>query len=244
VNDVYVGGFHDAYDGKQEVSVAYVVKSNVVNAVSTAYQYLDNKCRIKLNDEEFVGTPYMGRMTKNKYVFSIIFPKEENAEPDDPNALMRRLLVMSGLTNVSMELEVIEENRVKRIDSQFWEKIKKTLREMASYSGSPEEWEDYKGYIKSEYGVKFVVGPSMEAQDAEMFYDMALEYARTNQIPLRRNDPVLKDIENYLAACRRENKCCVCGKMVYDSAVYPVCQDHYEELVEHGKTAFEHKHKF
>lgn len=240
----YVGGYHDAYEGHDEVSLAFVIKHQVSRAVAAAYEYLDNKCQITLNGNSYIGTPYMGKITKNKYVFSIVFGKEDNAIPGDPHALVRGLLAMAGLTNVEMTLDVLEASGIKRIDSQFWEKIKKTLRAIAAYSGSPDEWEDFKGYIKSEYGFKFMVGPSMEAQAAEFFYDAVIEYARKNKIPIRIDDPVLNDVAGYIAACRRENKCCVCGMPAYDTAVYPVCQDHYDEYVEVGKTAFDHKHKF
>lgn len=243
-DDVFVGGFHTAYDGKSEVSLAFVIKHNVAHAASVGYKYLDNVCKILLNDNQYLGVPFMGKVTKNKYVISILFPKQDNTQDDDPEYLMRSLLAMSNLSNVTLRMEPIAENAVKRIDSQFWEKIKKVLQAMASYSGHASEWEDYKNYVKQEFSLQFVVGPQMTAADAEIFYDACLEYAERNQIPLNIQAVVLKDVENYLQKCRNDKKCCVCGQPVFDNTVYPVCQDHYEEYLELGKVGFEHKHRF
>ena len=240
--DTYVGGFFGAYDGKAEVSIAFVIKHNVSKAINTAYQYLDNKCKSTLNNTVLFGTPYMGKMTKNKYVFSIVFGKTDNLEEGDEDALMRKLTALASVSNVSMEIEVVEESGVRRVDSQFWEKIRLTLREIAAYSGSADDWEAFKGYIKRDYGLNMTVGMQMTENEAQLFYEATLEYAKFNEIPIKNDVSMLKDIEAYVAKCRKNNVCLVCGKPCYDNTVYPVCQDHYDEYLELGKAGFEHKH--
>ncbi len=242
--DTFVGSFYDAYDGKAEVSIAFVVKHNVSGAASRGYRYLDNRCKIMLNTKEFVGVPYMGKITKNKYVFSIVFAKKDNGEAESEGTLMRSLAALASVPNIAMEIDVIEECGVSRVDSQFWEKIKKTLRDIAGYSGNPDDWEDFKGHVKREYGLIMTVGPHMEATEADTFYDAVLEYANKNGVPLKQDAPLLKDIEAYVEKCRKADKCCVCGIKAHDNTVYPLCQHHYEEYLELGKTRFEHKHYF
>ena len=240
--DTYVGQFYDAYDGTKEVSIAFVIKHQITKAIATAYKYLDNKCKITMNGKEFIGFPYMGKMARNKYVLSIVFTKQDNEDSD--GSLLRAIRALSATHNVEMNIDIIEACGVTRVDTQFWERIKKTLQSMASYSGSLTEWEDYKGYIKAEYCLSMTVGPHMSDEEADHFYDCALDYAKRNDIPIKEDIAVYDAAKHHVNKCREAGVCCVCGKSAYDSTVYPLCQVHYDEYVERGRSAFDMKYMF
>jgi hypothetical protein len=149
---------------------------------------------------------------------------------------------MAGIDNLSVEIESIGAVVEKRCDPQFWTLIKGTLKDIAAYSGSALEWEITKRNIKSAYGVKFTVAEHMTQSQAEHYWDCIQEYVTENDIPVKTADNIIKDIEHYIATCRKNNTCCICGEKAHINIVYPLCVKHEVEYLELGKKAFDAHH--
>jgi hypothetical protein len=245
--DTYLGKYTEVYDGPTTVDIVFAIKSNLSMVSATMPTYIGNRCRIKLGNKYFVGEPWLGKYTKRKYALSITFDKDQNLDNQDAapgSVMLDNLMAMADQDNLEMQIEWAGESTITKVDPQFWQKIKKTLMDIAAYGGVSSEWERYRQEVKREFGLPYIVGPYMTAEDAESFYAAIREYAEKYDVPIREEKAIIRDISTYIEKCRANQKCVVCGKPAYNDAVYPVCQDHYDQYMELGKDGFDLKYHF